>query len=349
MSIISTIIKNLAGVKQKPSFVTFFVTWRCNNKCVMCDVWKKEAQKELSAPEVEAIFKGLGKIDAIRISGGEPFLRSDLAEIINIIDKVSKPKVIHITTNGFLTKKITETVSKIKNPSKIHIKISIDGIGEKHDKIRGIPGAYDNAIATIKDLAELRKEKKFYLGVNQTIVGKESMGDYFKLTDILKDFGVKVHPVLAYKNATALYSAEKAVEKKPEFETYGLFDKNELGKFIKSLVKNAGRYGDFKETLVKKYYLKGLYNRVIKGKNKPKPPCLALKSHLRILPNGDVPVCLYNSLIVGNLKDNTVKEIWDGENINKHRKWVKNCRGCWAGCETIVSAIYSGDIAKGLL
>ena len=68
-----SIIKNIAGIKQKPSFVTFFVTWRCNNKCVMCDVWKKEAQRELSAPEIEAIFKELGEIDAIRISGGEPF------------------------------------------------------------------------------------------------------------------------------------------------------------------------------------------------------------------------------------------------------------------------------------
>lgn len=343
-----SIIKNIIGIKQKPSFVTFFVTWRCNNKCVMCDVWKKEAQKELNLPEIETIFKSLGKIDAIRISGGEPFLRNDLAEIINIINKVSKPKVIHITSNGFLTKKIVEIVSKIANPSKIHIKISIDGIGEKHDKIRGIPCAYDNAIGTIKELSEIRKEKKFYLGVNQTIVDKESIDDYFKLTNILKDYGVNVHPVLAYKNATALYSAEKGVEKKPEFEAYGSFDKNELGKFIKSLAKNAGAYGDFKETLVKRYYLKGLYNRVIKNKNKPKPPCLALKSHLRILPNGDVPVCLYNSLVVGNLKDSAVREIWKGENIKKHRKWVKNCSGCWAGCETIVSAIYSGDVVKGI-
>ena len=54
-------------------------------------------------------------MDAIRISGGEPFLRSDLAEIINIIDRTASPNLIHITSNGFLTDKIIADVLKIKS------------------------------------------------------------------------------------------------------------------------------------------------------------------------------------------------------------------------------------------
>lgn len=345
-----SIIKNIAGIKQKPSFVTFFVTWRCNSRCVMCDVWKKQEKNALSLEEIEKIFKDLKGLDAIRISGGEPFLRSDLAEIINIIDKTASPNLIHITSNGFLTDKIIADVMKIKSPEKLHIKISIDGLEERHDKVRGVTGAYQNAMNTIKELAELRKSKKFYLGVNQTIVGSEGMGDYFELSRILKSFDVMVHPVLAYTNTTALYGAEDSVKTKPSFSLYGNFDKKELAEFIKKLIKKTGSFGDFKEALAKKYYLKGLYNRVIKNKDKPKPACTALKSHLRILPNGDVPICLYNATIVGNLKEKSLKELWFGRNdkVETGRQWVKNCKGCWAGCETIVSAIYSGDIVKGL-
>ena len=114
-------------------------------------------------------------------------------------------------------------------------------------------------------------------------------------------------------------------------------------------MKNTGKYGDFKETLVKILFER-FVQQGYKRKKKPKPPCLALKSHLRILPNGDVPVCLYNSTIVGNLNEKSLKEVWFGINddMEASRRWVKNCKGCWAGCETIVSAIYSGDIVKGL-
>lgn len=350
MKTVLSIIKNIANIKQKPSFVTFFVTWRCNSRCVMCDVWKKQEKNALTLEEIEKIFKQLKGIGAIRISGGEPFLRGDLAEIINIIDKTASPNLIHITSNGFLTDKIIADVMNINSPEKLHIKISIDGMEERHDKVRGVAGAYRNAMNTIKELAELKESKKFYLGVNQTIVGPEGMKDYFELSRILKGLGVMVHPVLAYVNTTALYNERDSVKAKPSFSPYGNFDKKELAVFIKKLIKETGSFGDFKEALTKKYYLKGLYNRVIEGKNKPKPLCAALKSHLRILPNGDVPVCLYNSTIVGNLREKNLKELWFGKDkkVEESRQWVKKCSGCWAGCETIVSAIYSGDIVKGL-
>lgn len=349
LNIAKSIIKNKLGVLQRPSFVTFFVTWRCNARCIMCDVWqKRQGESELSLKEIKDVFGQIKKIDAIRISGGEPFLRQDIADIINIIEKTSAPSVYHITTNGFLTEKIISDIKKIKPIKKVHIKISIDSVGERHDNVRGIKGAYDMAMKTVSELSKLRENYGFYLGVNQTIIDKESMESYFKLAEELKKFKVSVHPVFAYTNTTALYSGNN-IKTNPKFKPFGNFKKEELFRFIKKLTRDAGLFSDTKESIIKKYYLKGILNRVVFEKESPNPKCTALKSHLRILPNGDIPICLYNSNVAGNLKKDKFENIWFGENIKKHREWVKKCPGCWTGCESVVSAIYTGDIVRGTL
>jgi MoaA/NifB/PqqE/SkfB family radical SAM enzyme len=67
------------------------------------------------------------------------------------------------------------------------------------------------------------------------------------------------------------------------------------------------------------------------------------------MPNGHIPVCQFNTTPVGNLRHQTFDEIWFGEGMEKHRDWVKNCPGCWAECEVLPNAFYSGDIFKYLL
>jgi len=314
----------------------------------MCDIWKKEKGYELNLDEIKQIFSQLKNIDAIRISGGEPFLRKDLADIVNIIDKEVHPKIIHITTNGLLTNHIITTLKHVRAIKKIHLKISIDDIGKTHDKIRGTTGAYDNAIKSIEKLSKLRNRLNFYLGVDQTIVNEKGLESYFKLKSILKKFNVKIHPVIAYEQSTSLYSNKKGISPEISYKPYGKFSKNKLAVFIKVLLEDSSFLNNFEERTVKRYYLKGLFNRLIKNVNKPNPKCIALNSHLRILPNGDVPICMYNSTVVGNLRNYKFKDIWFSKKIKKHRLWVKHCNGCWAGCESNINAIYTGDIWKGV-
>ena len=78
-NIIKSIIKNKFNVISYPSFVTFIVTWRCNGRCIFCDVWKKQPniKEELTIEEIKKIFLQLKNIDVLRLSGGEPFLRND--------------------------------------------------------------------------------------------------------------------------------------------------------------------------------------------------------------------------------------------------------------------------------
>ena len=66
---------------DRPRFLTYLTTFRCNARCVMCDSWQKGGGDELSLAAIEGIFAQLPRLDAVRLSGGEPFLRRDLREI----------------------------------------------------------------------------------------------------------------------------------------------------------------------------------------------------------------------------------------------------------------------------
>ncbi|MFA4833291.1 MAG: radical SAM protein [Patescibacteria group bacterium] len=352
INILTSIIKNKLGIIQYPSFVTFLVTWRCNGRCVFCDVWKKKplVSEELSIDEIKKIFGQFKKIDVLRLSGGEPFLRSDFAEVINAIDEICSPAMIHITTNGILTEQIIRIMKAVKPLKKISIKISIDNIGEKHDATRGVPGAYNKAINTVKELVKLREQTYFQIGINQAIINEEGTDSFFELKKVSAELGVTLHPMIAYDTKNSLYSDNSSSKSKHEvaFKTFGEFSPSRLEHFLKILSEHAKEIKDFKGRIVEKYQIKGLYNRLIKNKNIPNPRCMALDKHLRILPNGDVPICLFNGDIVGNLRKEKFKDIWFGEKIKSSRGWVKKCPGCWQGCELVVSAGYTGDIWRGL-
>ena len=67
---------------------------------------------------------------------------------------------------------------------------------------------------------------------------------------------------------------------------------------------------------------------------------------LKIFPNGDVPVCQFNSHAVGNLRRQSFAEVWFGESIGEHRDWVSRCAGCWAEHEVLPNAVCSGDLLR---
>jgi len=132
-----------------PVNYTVSVTYRCNSRCKTCNIYKIKSE-ELSVDEYDKIFRSIGKSAYwVTISGGEPFLRRDLGEIIGVIYKRSKPSIINIPTNGLLFREIPKRVKAIAEScpkSNIVINISIDDIGERDSVIRGVPDAYEKAM-----------------------------------------------------------------------------------------------------------------------------------------------------------------------------------------------------------
>lgn len=164
------------ALNNKPTYLFFTVTSRCNAFCDFCWNWRNVAdagkfskpgapvkRDELSLDEIERLTKKLPDMLVVNLFGGEPFLRSDLYEIMRLFIVNSRAKYISIPTNGYYSEKILEDISKISAEfpqTFFKILISIDGPGIEHDKLRKLKNGYANAIETSKKMAELRTQRK---------------------------------------------------------------------------------------------------------------------------------------------------------------------------------------------
>jgi MoaA/NifB/PqqE/SkfB family radical SAM enzyme len=154
----------------QPRFLTHTVTFTCNARCIMCDSWKKESPDDLTLEEIERIYSQLPPMDAVRLTGGEPFVRGDLCEIHDSAVRLLQPLAVHITTNGFLTKRIVDLVERRRREVPLYVLVSVDGLEEKHNHVRGRDTAWDSIVKTLDVLAPRRKELNLRLAINQTIV-----------------------------------------------------------------------------------------------------------------------------------------------------------------------------------
>lgn len=228
----------------------------------------------------------------------------------------------------------------------LQLLISLDGMEAKHNQVRGRDTAWASATATLQALAPRRKELRLSLAVNQTIVDAEGTADYRRLNAFLKPLGIRHHVVLAY-DLSATYSLKEELDAAPksmgDFATFGDFQKSDMAALWDEVERDVARW-PWPERLAKRYYIRGIRNRVLHGRGAPNPPCVALNTHLRILPNGDVPTCQFNTRKVGNLRRQSLREIWFGPGIATQRDWVRKCPGCWAECEILPNAFYTGDL-----
>jgi len=138
--------------------IVLAVTYRCNSRCRMCGIWKRtDHEGEISPSDLEKLPPDL---ETLNLSGGEPFLRSDLPEMVRVAKKACPKASITISSNGFATDLVVDKMKEIlKIDKSVAVAVSIDGIGEKHEEIRGMPGGFARAINTVKKLKELGVKK----------------------------------------------------------------------------------------------------------------------------------------------------------------------------------------------
>jgi MoaA/NifB/PqqE/SkfB family radical SAM enzyme len=331
-----------------PRMLTYTVTFTCNARCVMCDSWRKDSHGDLTLEDVRRIFAGLPAMDAVRLTGGEPFVRRDLTGIAEAALEFLRPAFLHVTTNGFLTDRIVEFCERRPRTVPLNLLVSIDGVEGKHDEIRGHRGAFRSAMRTLETLAPRRKELRLNLAVNQTVVDAAGAAQYRELHERLAPLDIVNQVVVAYRES-ATYSLAHETNVAPNypghFEPFEGISPAQLETLFKEIEADLPGYAPA-DRAAKKYYLDGIRNRLLARAPDPNPPCVALRAHMRIFPNGDVPVCQFNSRRLGNLREHSFEDLWFGPDATFWRNWVRMCSGCWAECEVLPSAVYSGDLLR---
>jgi len=295
------------------------VTYRCNSRCRMCNIWKMDTDKsaELKPAEYAKLPVGL---EEINLTGGEPFLRDDLVEILDVIASRCRRAKIVMPTNGFLTEKIVSSAKKIIKRdylNRLHIAVSLDGLGYAHEEIRGIPEAFAKAATTIDGLKRLGFPAA-NLGFGYTFM-KGNEDELAGVAELAGKLGVNYGVSLAH-NSDNYFSTHT---------NHGL-DAGEIKRQAAGLIRK--KISSFKKNeLGKCYYLHGLVEFAENGKRLV--PCDALRGSFFMDPSGNIFPCNIVNQSVGNLKENSFAEIWDGEKAAAARRAAAACQTpCWMVC-----------------
>jgi MoaA/NifB/PqqE/SkfB family radical SAM enzyme len=347
----ASILKNRLGAVPPPSWCTYLVTYRCNARCGMCDSWRMKPGTEMTPAVVAEVFGKLGRLDVVRLSGGEPFLRDDLLDVAEAIARASRPRVLHVTTNGSFPDKVAAFAEAFSAPRRLAFMVSFDGHREAHDASRGARVTYDLAMETVRRLAALRRSRKIDVSVNHTVISTQSLADSERLRADLADLEVDVQSVLAYSDSS-MYGI-KLRGKRAEhllartgYPLHPALSGADTVGFVRGELQRTSTMASPLRRLGKRYYLRGLLARLEGAPAPARPPCVALRSHVRLLPDGRMPVCQFNTEIVGDLTRQSYEEIAHHPKTREQRAWVDACEGCWAECEVMPSAIYSGDLVR---
>jgi len=280
------------------------VTYRCNSRCIMCNTWQFPSDKSREIRPED--LKTLPPLNRVNVTGGEPFLRDDLGEILDVIRK--KAKRVVISTNGFATKKILEI---IKDRRDVGIRISFDGIGDTHDRIRGVAKAHRRALDSLKGLKKLGIND---LGIAVTISDRNAH-DLVPLYRLACEHDVELATAVLH-NAYYFHKENNVINDKARV-------KEEIRNLMREYLQSFHPKDWFRA-----YFTKGIVEHMYGGRRELK--CTMASDSFFIDPYGEIRPCNVMNYPFGNLKEKPFAEIWNSPEAEEARRRVGRCdQNCW--------------------
>jgi len=321
-----------------PFNLTFSVTNICQSRCKTCRIWDfyrvkpEKRQEELTTDEIEKIFRSMGHVYIFNISGGEPFLRPDLVEIVRLACKYLTPGVIHIPTNAIaldLAEQKTLEIIKViqeNDPSiQLTVKPSLDHIGEKHDYIRGVPGNFEKVMTLFQRLKALRSNYPHLHVELGTVISAWNVHDIEEITRFVIDQGADSYRNEIAENRSEMFNTKNAIT--PSAEAY----EKAVAFFVRQVsahMKNRLFFQRITNAFRLTYY--DLAIRILKEKRQV-IPCYAGISNAHMSPYGDIWACctLGYEKPMGNVRehDHNFQTLWNSPQARSVRRYVRkeNC------------------------
>jgi sulfatase maturation enzyme AslB (radical SAM superfamily) len=148
--------------RRTPPFMIIFINSVCNLKCDHCFYWRDlNKNDDLTYEEFERLSLELGLFENLNLSGGEPFLRNDFAEICKLFIRNNRVKQIYVPTNAYFTNRMEKQIHLLLQEDALQYfvcEISLDGMTEYHNRLRGNPKCFEKAMQTYDMLSDLQKE-----------------------------------------------------------------------------------------------------------------------------------------------------------------------------------------------
>ena len=288
---------------------SIIVTYRCPMQCKMCNIWANPTKpSEEFAPE---LLEKLPRMHSVNITGGEPFIREDIEEIVKILRK--KTDRIVFSTSGWFSDRILALAKKYPD---LGFRISIEGLSVKNDELRGRQGGFDKGLRT---LLELRRMGVKDIGFGITVSNNNS-GDMLDLYELNKNLKMEF-ATASFHNSFYFHKYDNQVTNLDE--VCANFDE-----LIQRLMKENNPKSWFRA-----FFNLGLINYVHGGRRML--PCEAGSENFFLDPYGNILPC--NGMeercwfaTMGNLNEASFEEIWNGPQAAAVREKVAHCpKNCW--------------------
>lgn len=285
---------------------TVIVTYRCNARCTMCNRYKAPSRpdEEISLETI----KKLPKMYFTNITGGEPFIREDLPDIVRELYK--KSDRIVISTNGYFTDRIIALAEEFPE---VGIRVSIEGLEQTNNEIRGLPDGFNRGYNTLKKLVEMKHPD---VGFGMTVQDRNAP-DLVALYKLSNELGMEF-ATASLHNSFYFVEAKNIIHDRPM-----------VAKNFEDLINELLRSNEPKKWF-RAYFNHGLINYIY-GQPRLLPCDMAFDTFF-IDPYGDVMPCngTKDKEVMGNLNVQSWDELWSSEQAEAVRTKVRHCdRNCW--------------------
>lgn len=305
--------------RMRPVNVTVSTNFRCNSRCLTCNVYERPVD-ELGVDEWDRVFRSIGKAARwFTFSGGEPFLRKDLADVVEAAWRRCRPSIVNIPTNGTYPDRVVAGVERLTalfgKKTSLVINVSLDAVGERNDVLRGLPGDFELAKETFSRLKALRRDN-LTVGIH-TVISRHNVESFPSIADALIALGPDQ------------YIAEPAEERR-ELQTMGTGITPKPPDFDRAIGHLEGRLRRREDAglpaltrAIRLVYYRLARETIRRGEQVV--PCYAGIASVHLAANGDVWACCTRARSLGNLRENRYdfRAIWNGEEARRERRSIK--------------------------
>ncbi|MEE8586986.1 MAG: radical SAM protein [Acidobacteriota bacterium] len=324
-----------------PPFLILFINSICNLTCEHCFYWRNlNRRDDLTFDEIRALSEGLGRVETLNLSGGEPFLRKEFSRICRLFVRNNRVEQIYVPTNGYFPQRTVRHVQDVLRQPELRLfvcEISLDGMPEYHDSFRGSSKSFAKAMQTYQALAELQKsDRRLRIHAISTATA-ENMDQIRRLTGYLFEHC----PQMDHHNLAIL----RGDRKNPSLEGPQLGQYQALAQQVARTWagREKQRYGSSVEPLLQwaKMRTARQQRQVV--------PCKAGVLSAVVYSNGDVSLCETHPPL-GNLRKQSFTEIWHSAEARQLRHSIR-CKQCHCTNEVFLwpSIVFQPfQLARGL-
>lgn len=294
---------------QIPTDASIILTYRCPMRCQMCNIWKNptDMREEIKADDL----RSLPRLKFINLTGGEPFVREDLADIVE--ECYRHTDRIVISTSGYFEDRVIALARRFPN---IGIRISIEGLSQKNDELRGRPGGFDRGLRTLLTLKSMGVKD---IGFGCTVSNHNSK-DMLSLYQLSRSLGMEF-ATAAFHNSYYFHKDDNVITNRDEVC-------GDFARLVEWQLKE-----NHPKSWFRAFFNMGLINYIEGGRRML--PCEAGTTNFFIDPWGEVYPCngmeeRYWKESMGNIHEHDFMTIWTSEQAEKVRAKVRRCpKNCW--------------------